>query len=957
MSDPTKAVFLSYASQDAEAAKRIAGSLRAVGVEVWFDVEGGLEHGDEWDAKIRRQIKECVLFLPLISASTQARHEGYFRIEWELAAQRAMGIASSVPFILPIVIDDTREPDALVPDRFRLVQWTRVPAGELAPEVQQRLLKLWSQRIGAEAPEAVVKPVAPPSSQSRPPGFGNSRGLAAIVFTDVVAYSARMQRDEKGTLALVAADFELMRRRCQEHEGEVLNSMGDGLLLCFPSAVQAVTCALQLQSEFGQRRIALPAEQALEHRMGVHIGDVFRQETGGVAGDGVNIAARLEGKAPIGGVCVSQMVYDTVHGKVPMQAVFIGPETFKNITNPIPVWHIAPPEGPALTHPPMPIPRRRWWHRRGIVLGAGGVLVAAVAGILWLWVGRTPVSGEAESAVAAPKQAAVPEAPAKSIAVLPFENMSSNQENAFFADGIHEDLLTNLGAIQDLHVVSRTSVKQYRATTKSIPQIGAELGVAYLLEGSVQRAGDQVRVTGQLIKARNDEHIWARSYDRRLTDVFAIQTELAQEIAGALAATLSPQERELLKNRPTIDAAAYDLFLKARANLNGSASEMTMPQVEEALREALKLDPQFAEAWAYLSFLHVTNYFQELDRSPRQLAEATAAIETAQRLAPEDPVTVEMLGNYYYYGYRDYARAAEAYRRLAKLRPNSSEAYSQLGLLARRQGKWSEALDNLRKATRLDPRNSLHPFLLGETLLSLRRYPEAEIEYRRAVALAPDDLLLGAEANSLGFSARGSTKEMDAWLAKQQATEDNASILLDIRLDWAARCGDWQTASRLAEEKAKNQKEEDWLEEFGRMGDAIAAGDLVAAGKIGTAFTPRLDELLADQPTNSLLWYFRGLVHALAGDNAATLRCAQRLLELVPEASDAVAGPRNSEMSAQLRAWAGDHDGALAEFERLLQTPWGSNVHIARFDIGWYPLHTKPRFEAALKEPKNNAPL
>jgi|OM-RGC.v1.006743535 class 3 adenylate cyclase len=182
-----------------------------------------------------------------------------------------------------------------------------------------------------------------PSSVSSP----EKRRLAAIVFTDVVSYSARMQRDETGTIKRVAADFETLRERCEKHHGEVLNSMGDGLLLCFGSADDAVACAVELQHEFGERRKALPPEEALEHRMGIHIGDVFRQETGGITGDGVNIAARLEGKAPLGGVCISQMVYDTVNGKIPLQAVFAGAQSFKNITEPIKVWHVASADGPA----------------------------------------------------------------------------------------------------------------------------------------------------------------------------------------------------------------------------------------------------------------------------------------------------------------------------------------------------------------------------------------------------------------------------------------------------------------------------------------------------------------------------------------------------------------------------------------------------------------------------------
>lgn len=221
--------------------------------------------------------------------------------------------------------------------------------------------------------------------------------LAAIVFTDVVAYSARMQRDEAGTLALVQADFALMRERCTQHGGELLNSMGDGLLLCFGSAVQAVACALQVQSEFGARRSQLPPEQTLEHRIGVHIGDVFRQESGGVAGDGVNIAARLEGKAPIGGVCISQTVHDTVKGKVPMQAVFIGPEMFKNITEPIPIWHIAAADGPMPASSATSIATKLTSQRR-LVVAIAAVVVALTAGGFWLWSqgGRAQVADAAK---------------------------------------------------------------------------------------------------------------------------------------------------------------------------------------------------------------------------------------------------------------------------------------------------------------------------------------------------------------------------------------------------------------------------------------------------------------------------------------------------------------------------------------------------------------------------------
>jgi TolB-like protein/class 3 adenylate cyclase/Tfp pilus assembly protein PilF len=388
MSDsPGKAVFLSYASQDAEAARRICDSLRAGGVEVWFDADGGLEHGDEWDQKIRRQIKECVFFVPVISTNTQARLEGYFRIEWDLAAERARGVAAGVPFILPVVIDDTREPDALVPDRFRKVQWTRLPEGVVSPDVLARLLKLWSHRVGVLAHEdgrARSSGYAPPASswlapgETRAPGLGNpaegatafgGRRLAAIVFTDVVGYSARMQTDEASTLALVQSDFEQMRRQCAQHSGQVLKSTGDGLLLCFDSVIDAVTCAVAIQTGFAGR-----GGGALQHRIGVHLGDVYHQ-AGDVAGDGVNLAARLQTAAQPGTICVSDSVFAAVKGKVAMESLALAPLVLKNIAQPLPA-HLIAAVGTRLAAGGGARGARK---RHGLVLAGIGVAALAVA--------------------------------------------------------------------------------------------------------------------------------------------------------------------------------------------------------------------------------------------------------------------------------------------------------------------------------------------------------------------------------------------------------------------------------------------------------------------------------------------------------------------------------------------------------------------------------------------------
>ena len=537
--------------------------------------------------------------------------------------------------------------------------------------------------------------------------------------------------------------------------------------------------------------------------------------------------------------------------------------------------------------------------------------------------------------------------------------MSEDKDSTFFADGMHEDILTNLALVRDLLVTSRTSVMEYRNTTKKIRQIGAELGVAYVLEGSVRRAGNKVRVTGQLINARTDQHMWAKSYDRDLTDIFAIQSELSQEIAAALSAALTPQEKSLIENRPTTSLVAYDLFLKARAWDQGFDTESSRAQAEQWLLEAVKLDPAFAQAWAVLSSVHASAVSMNEDDTPERLARAKAAIETAVRLAPGDPVVIETQGNYYYHAFHDYAQAAVHYQRLLLLRPNSAVAHAQLGFLERRQGRWAAALAHLQKAVQLDPRSASFSEEVSDTYLALRRYAEAESSIRRAVELAPAALNFAAEAACVAFYARGSTREMDAWLASPKPTPANANQPLFIRREWARLHGDWAQAAEINRQHSYLDPYDDphWWQDVQAVTDLVGHHELSAARPRAKQLIPQLNGLVEKQPTNALLWRGLALLYAFDGDRESALRCAHRMKEVRSESSDAKDGPRFSAAFAQVLAWTGDKDGALAELARLLRTPRGSNVHALRVDAGFLSLHGDPRFEALLNDPENNAPL
>jgi len=779
--DPPRAVFLSYSRNDADAARRIAEALRAFGLIVWFD-QNELRGGDAWDQKIRRQIKECALFVPIISATTQERGEGYFRREWKLGVDRTQDMAEGVPFLVPVVVDDTAEDGAVVPEEFMRVQWTRLPNGAPTPEFVAQLKRL------LEAPR-------------RPAGRGP-------------------------------------------------------------------------RPEDGDRRT---------------------EERGQTPGDGSQTAQR----------------------------------------------------------------RRTGSRARAIGAGALALIVVGIA-VAFLTT-RKPAAAPAANPEIHPENAppARPsEADAKSIAVLPFENMSEGKEGAFFADGIHEDILTNLALVRELHVISRTSVMQYRGTTKPIKEIARELGVAYVLEGSVRRAGNRVRVTGQLINAHTDEHVWAKAYDRDLTDVFTIQGELAQAIAGALSAVLSPQEKSLLERRLTDNLAAYDAYVKAR-DVRLQAVTEQLNEVEPLLEQAVQLDPKFAAAWAELGAFHAYLYFNEQDQTAGRLAKAKAAIDTAVRLAPDAPEVIEKLGDYYYYGYRDYGRALEQYQRLAVLRPNDVEVFGSLGLIYRRQGRWPEALSTLRRAVQIEPRNLRYVRTLQQLAQALNLWEEAEAVQRHVVELQPDSLPDAAFLTAVPFLARGSTQEGRAWMARTKPAPAQEGMMLYLRKTWARLTGDFPLAIRLDQQ----QRYFDGLEEPHWSQDVNAAFVLAAHGDTAAA-RARAGEALAvmkaeveKQPTSAGLWVGVSGAYTLLGDKAPALRAAQKAVDLVPESADAVAGPTYTQNLASCLAYLGEKDRALAELARLLRTPYGENIYVARASPTWFPLHGDPRFEALVHDLKNNAPL
>ena len=773
-----RAVFLSYAHEDAESVRRIADALRAFGVEVWFD-QNELRGGDSWDAKIRTQIRSCTLCVPVISATTQARGEGYFRREWKIAVERTHDMASGVPFLLPVVIDDTAQNTALVPDEFQRVQWTRLPKGVPTPQFVEQVKRLL---------------------------------------------------EGKG----VEAGRERLEARGQNTDG------------------------------------------------------------GG-----------KPGKAGVPGW----------------------------------IWG-----------------------------AAAAVIVAVVAGIMLL---RQPALAPAipapssllpapATAPTAPTQLVVPLTADKSVAVLPFTNMSEDKDSAFFTDGMHEDILTNLALIRELRVVSRTSVMAFRGTTKSMKQIAQELGVTYILEGSVRRVGNKVRVTGQLIHAVTDEHVWAQTYDRDITDIFAIQSELSSQIAAAMKAALSPEEKVLLARKPTENPAAYDLFLRARdvVNREGNSQGPRSKQIA-LLQKAVELDPNFSQAWGELAAACAYWYFNSYEGMDARLVQAKAAIERAMQLAPDDPEVFSNLGTYYYYGYRDYTRATEQYEKRAKLQPNSPIVFNSLALIQRRQGHWAQSLANARRASELDPANISYQRNLLATLLAGRRWDEAFVTQRRITALLPDNLEEAYNLAVLRFQATGSTREGEAFFATLTAEKLKSPLGLNLRGNWASVVGANAEVIRL--DKIQPYYDDDgtphWQQAFFAAFILFSTGEKEAAKARLGDFPAELHARLGHEPKNVFYWTFLSGMEAILGHKEEALRCADRSVEIMPESLDALDGVNYAKIRAKIYDWTGEKERALAEYTRLLRIPSPYFMNVHEMKRGFSTLHGDPRFEALLNDPANNAPL
>jgi len=616
-----------------------------------------------------------------------------------------------------------------------------------------------------------------------------------------------------------------------------------------------------------------------------------------------------------------------------------------------------------------------WYHgERGAqrISGTELMILALLLGIgggLMLLVGGGKRAGDAAIADAPVQPAAAAKSPAptapippKSIAVLPFQSLSDDKANAYFATGMQDEILTRLANIHDLKVISRTSTAQYEARPADLKAVGLQLGVASVLEGTVQKSGDAVHINLQLIDTLTDSHLWADSYDRELKDIFAVERDVAEKVAGALKATLMPEEAARVASVPTQNAEAYDLYLRAlafsnRANDQYALTPVVMPQAIDLLQKAIARDPKFALAAALLGRAHMYMYFFGPDRVDARLKAAKDAADQALALQPELGEGHFALAFYWYWGFREYDHARQELALARKVMPHNYDVAQIGAAIARRQGKWDEALEGTGQARSFDPRNASPPFEFGQTYAQLRRYAEADQSYARAAQLSADPALSQIRRGQNSVLWKGDLAPLRAALEALSPESDayRASRSAFFDLYWWSR--DFAAAAKVAEQSTAPtwtmSRGNSVLPRTMKLAWAYSAmGEDVKAKALFAAIREEYQAKVRARPDDWDLHIALGLATAGLGLKDEAISEGRRTVELLPISRDAFAGTEYAAYLAQLYASVGENDQAFALLKQLMSIPAGLCMSSAllRIDPAWDLLRKDPRLDALIRQ-------
>src|SRR5437762_2672126 len=744
--------------------------------------------------------------------------------------------------------------------------------------------------------------------------------IGHVLFMDVVGYSKLLVNEQR---EVVHQLNQVVRKTAQFRKSDARGKLisipsGDGMaLVFFESPEEPVQCALEISR-------ALKNYPRLRLRMGVHSGPVDQvkdvNDRMNVAGAGINIAQRVMDCGDAGHILVSKRVADDLAQDRLWQPLLheLGEVEVKHGLR-VGVVNLYTEEL-GNPHPPAKLSRR----------------VAA-----------------AKEPVASP--GAVPDVPEKSIAVLPFENLSAEQENAFFTDGVQDEILTNLAKIADLKVISRTSVLQYKTGMKrNLREIANALGVAHVVEGTVQRAGNRVRVSAQLIDARSDTHLWAEHYHRPLDDVFAIQSEIAKAVADELRAKLSPAEKAAIEQKPTDDLGAYDRYIRAKALLTGTAHldarvGDNLFQAVRLLNQAIARDPNFLLAYCQLAQTHAQVHFYGFDHTAARLALANDTLEKAMRLGPDRGEAHLAAAWIYYQCYLDYDRARAEVDLAGRTLPNEPFVFALAGYIDRRRGRWKELISNLERALEIDPRNVYILTGLSGCYKSLRRFTEMGDVLDRTLAIIPADGMTRVVRAFVDLDARADTAPLRATIHDVVTEDPNAGeAIADHWFHFALCEGDPAEVTRAL---AFISPEGDTLYNVrmpGNVFEGIAARARADAHTARTAFTAaraEMETIVSDQPDYAEALCMLGVIDAGLGRKEEALTEGRRAVELLPLTRDAMTGAELMTFLAIIYAWTGEKDLAHTELTSLLEIPGHLSYGQLRLHPYWDTLRDDPRFD------------
>ena len=788
--------------------------------------------------------------------------------------------------------------------------------------------------------------------------------IGHVLFVDIVGYSKLLideQRDYLHTLNEVVRQTDSFRRA--DAVGKLMRlPTGDGMALVFATTPDApVSCALEISK-------ALRSHPELQVRMGIHSGPVSGttdvNDRSNVAGAGINLAQRVMDCGDAGHILLSKHVADDLEqyrqwrshlhdlGECEMKhdvRVHVvnfytdelgNPETPEKFQQP----KVSQPTPAAPVSGTKPA-------RRSLSLNAALIIAMALAAVAGFYISSHRYGPKASPSASTPASVAIPE---KSIAVMPFENLSRDPDNAYFADGIQDEVLTRLSKIADLKVISRTSTQKYKSATGNLREIGQQLGVANLLEGSVQKAGNAVHINVQLIKAATDEHLWAESYDRELQNIFGVEGEVASAIADQLKAKLTGPEKQQLAAKPTDNPDAYDAYLRALA-LHRRNDPDSDQKAEPFLEQAVRLDPGFAISWALLARLNALEFNGD-DASEKRRAATRATLDTAVRLQP-DLAEVQLAQGYYqYYVERDYDGAARRFKELLAKWPSNAEILEALGLILRRQGHWQEGGAYLDRAVALDPLSPSPRLNAADVRFFTRDFATTLHDIDNALNIWPDDVSF-ISVKALTYQVQGELDRAEAVLAGMHARPTDRTGIIAIvnqarfRRNYAGCIKQLEALLQLNQASVPNVLNACFLNLH--LGDLRRlAGDVTGAKTNYIQARDALLALLKNQPDSTDAYDVLAAVYAGLDDQKEAMQNIDRAVKLRPIAKDALQGAILESSRARLQARFGDRDSAIAALARLLKLPGYLTPAVLHLDPDFDPLRGDPRFQKLCEEKK-----